>query len=400
MNLQYKEIPRGLKKFLKPYLTRLTKPQQKHFSTLITGLIVNDNKTLQEISDALSEKNQSSLNRFLNNHDLSALNDLRLARIQRALPTRDDGILIIDDTLAHKTGKHMEAAGFHRSGITKQKEWGHNLVNSYYAHPDLQLGYPITAEIFTNKNNTRYPYRPIKRKGLDQVHYARTHGVRGAVCMDSLYYADYVVHELDDDNEQYLLGAPSTLKISITRQPRINLADYAKRIRYTRMHHKNQWYCIHAVWASIRNVGTRRIVISYRESDPDDKKCYVTNLTCSQEELLRLLVCRWRIECWHRDAKQHLGLEDYQVRKDRAVRNVVLAVLIAYTVLVLSLLHTTLRRVAERIGRPLRTIGELCRFMRLAARKGWRWLTRTLRDRLNEFKEILNREVLIKNAKV
>ncbi|MDI6738104.1 MAG: transposase, partial [Nanoarchaeota archaeon] len=136
------------------------------------------------------------------------------------------------------------------------------------------------------------------------------------------------------------------------------------------------------------------------ENDPDDKKIYVTNLTCSQGELLRLLVSRWRIECWHRDAKQQVGFEDFQVRKERAVRNVVLAVLIAYTVLVLSLLHTTLRRVAERVGRPLRTIGELCRFMRLAAMKGWRWVTRMLRERLEEFKAILNREVVVKNAKV
>lgn len=400
MNFSDKEIPRGLTKNLRPYLKNLTKPQQKHFSTLITGLIVNENKTLQEINDALSTKDQSSLNRFINNNDLTKLNDVRLTHVQRKIPTRDDGLIIIDDSLAHKTGKHMEAAGFHRSGITKQKEWGHKLVNSYYAHPDLQFGYPITTDIFTNKNNTKYSYHPIKMMGLDQVRYAREHDMSGVVIMDTLYYADYVVHMLDDDEERYLIGAPSSLKISIARKPRISLADFAKRIQYTRIWHKNQWYRIHDVKASIRGIGVRRIVISYREADPDDKKCYVTNLTCSRRKLLRLLVCRWKIECWHRDAKQHLGFEDYQVRKDRAVRNVVLAVLIAYTVLVLSTLHSTLQRMAKKIGRTLRTIGELCRFMRLATKKGWRWITRIMHERLCQFKDILNREVLIKNAKV
>jgi hypothetical protein len=30
--------------------------------------------------------------------------------------------------------------------------------------------------------------------------------------------------------------------------------------------------------------------------------------------------------------------------------------------------------------RGLRTIGELCRFMKLAAQKGWRWIIRTARE--------------------
>lgn len=400
MNIRFKEIPRGIKKYLRPYRQLLTKPQYAHFSTLITGLIVNDNKTLQEINDALSEKDQSNLNRFLNNHDLSALNELRLACVQRALPTRHDGLLIIDDTLAHKTGKHMEGAGWHRSGVSKHKEWGHCIVNSYYAHPEVSFGYPITADIFTNKDNLKYTYQPVKRIALEQVAYARAHKVKGIVCADSLYYADYVIHALDDTKEKYLLGAPSTLKMSVDRKPRAALPEQFKQESFSRVQIQGRGYYVASVRGSIRGVGLRRVVCSYREGHEDDKKYYVTNLECLDKDLLRLLVCRWRIECWHREGKQQLGFEDYQVRKDRAVRNVVLAVLIAYTVLVLSLLHPTLCRMAERIGRPLRTIGELCRFMRLAARHGWRWITRALREQLEEFKEILSREVLVKNAKV
>ena len=294
----------------------------------------------------------------------------------------------------------MEGAGMHRSGITKQLEWGHNIVNSYYMYPGWKFGYPVTADIFTNKDDANHPYRPIKSMALEQVQYARAHSVQGIVCADSLFYADYVVRELDGEHERYLLGIPSTLKISVARTPRVSVLEHFKHEKFEKVDIRGQSYYVSSVRASIRGVGTRRIISSYREGYEDDRKFYLTNLTYPNKKLIDLLSSRWQIECWHRDAKQHLGFEDYQVRKDRAVRNVVLAVLIAYAILVLSLLHTTLRRVAKHIGRPFQTIGELCRFMRLAARHRWRWVTRMMREHMETFKDLLNREVLVKNAKV
>jgi hypothetical protein len=399
VSLQYKEVPRGLRKYLGPYTKALTKPQRHHFTIMVAGLVVHDNKTVQEINDAFSKKNQSSLNRSIKGWDCERLNELRLAHMQRRLPTRDDGLLIIDDHFAPKTGRQMEGAGRHRSGTTRRLEWGYKIVNSYCAHPDWEFGYPIYADIFTNKDNRCYEYRPIKRIGLELVRYAHAHRVRGVVCMDTLFYADYVIHELDDAEEDYLVGAPSTLKISVNRARRVSLAEYFSNAEFSLKIIDGKGYYISSVWASIRGVGVRRVVCSYRVGD-EDGKFYVTKLRLPDRELLVLLVCRWQVECWHRDAKQHLGLGDSQVRKDRAVRNVALAVLFAYTALVLSLMHSTLRRVAGAMGRPLRTIGELCRFMRLAARRGWRWITRALRKRPELFREVLNREVVVKNAKV
>ena len=400
MSLHFKETPPVLNKYLEPYKKALTKPQRAHFTIFIAGLITNDKKTIQEINDSASKKNQSSLNRSVTRWDIEQLNDIRLSQAQRMLPTRNDGLLIIDNTLAHKTGRHMEGAGMHRSGITKRKEWGHNIVNSYYVYPGWKFGYPITADIFTNKDNPDYPYHPIKRMALEQVRYARAHGVKGIVCADSLFYADYVVQELDGEHERYLLGVPSTLKISVARTLRVSVLEHFKHERFERVDIRGRSYHISSVRASIRGVGTRRIICSYLDEHEDDKKFYLTNLNYPNKKLMDLLASRWQIECWHRDAKQHLGFEDYQVRKDRAVRNVVLAVLIAYTILVLSQLHKTLRRVAKHIERQFQTIGELCRFMRLAAKHRWHWVTRMMRDHMETFKDILNREVLVKNAKV
>ena len=78
-------------------------------------------------------------------------------------------------------------------------------------------------------------------------------------------------------------------------------------------------------------------------------KIYTTNvLDKSDEEMMEILLERWEIETLHRDAKQHLGLEDYQLRKFGGIQKVVLAVLVAYTLLALCLHQKTLNHWEEQ----------------------------------------------------
>jgi hypothetical protein len=108
-----------------------------------------------------------------------------------------------------------------------------------------------------------------------------------------------------------------------------------------------------------------------------------------------LLLKRWKIEGLHRDTKQHLGLEDYQVRKFGAIQKVVCAVLVAYTQIILSKNNAVLKP----LKRGLETIGEGCRFLRLIALKGWKWL-KGISKNIEKLKDVMNSYVFVKNAKV
>jgi len=110
---------------------------------------------------------------------------------------------------------------------------------------------------------------------------------------------------------------------------------------------------------------------------------------------MNLLLKRWKIETWHRDAKQHLGLEDYQVRKFGAIQKVVCTVLVAYTQVILMEEDAILKP----LKRVLSTIGEGCRYIRLLALKGTFWLRQKAKN-LVELADILNKQVFVKNAKV
>src|SRR3989338_10766743 len=130
MSLPVIEKPHQLMANLEAYRKEFTKPQFEHFKRLISGLIISDNKTIQEINDCFGECDQSSLNKFLtlSSWDREKIEKIRMEQIKKTAPSK--GILIIDPTLLHKTGKHMEKANYHYDGLTKEKEWGRQLVHT------------------------------------------------------------------------------------------------------------------------------------------------------------------------------------------------------------------------------------------------------------------------------
>ena len=402
----FKEIPQGLKPYFKPYKKLFNNAGYKHFQTLVTGLIVNDNKTLQEINDAISEKDQSSLNRFVNSDwNRDAVNNVRLQQARQKILRDEKGILVIDDTLLHKTGKKMEKANYHRSGVTKKIEWGHCMINSVLASNTSTPLYPVTEDMYVRKEDCDdIPFRTKRSIALSQVDYARTHSISfDIVVVDAGFQDSDLYKEITSLSLDVLMGIRVSTKISINRKKRVGVGTYLGKLTdddFKAVIRNGKAYFIHAKEVSVRQVGKVKLVISYKQGDEENIKIYMSSLLeKTEEELVGILIKRWDVECWHRDAKQHLGLESYQLRKYRGVRNVVTAVLVAYTLLVLSQKRGILARMNTFFGRGLDTIGELCRFMQQAALKGWRYM-RGLFKKPEEFRNLLNKQVLVKNAKV
>ena len=402
----FKEIPQGLKPYFKPYKKLFNKPDYEHFQTLVTGLIVNDNKTLQEINDSLSDKDQSSLNRFVNSDwNSDAVNEVRLQQARQKLLRDEKGTLVIDDTLLHKTGKKMEKANYHRSGVTKKLEWGHCMVNSVLASNTNTPLYPVTEDIYVRKEDCDdIPFRTKRSIALSQVNYARTHSISfDTVVVDAGFQDSELYKEFTSLGFDVLMGIRVSTKISVKRKKRVSIGTYLGMLTdddFKAVIRNGKAYFIHTKEVSVRQVGKVKLVISYKQGDEENIKIYMSSLLeKTEEELAGILIKRWDVECWHRDAKQHLGLESYQLRKYRGVRNVVTAVLVAYTLLVLNQKRGILVRMNTFFGRGLETIGELCRFMRQAALKGWRYM-RCLFKKPEEFRNLLNKQILVKNAKV
>ena len=227
---------------------------------------------------------------------------------------------------------------------------------------------------------------------------ALENGIKGMVCNDAWYYGEEYVKELRSRGLKYLLGVKTTLKVSINRQKRLSTSDYMKTLTESDFHRyelKNGTYYLHVKEVSVRGDGKEALLISYKKDDEKNVKCYVTNqFRWTHLKYMTTLLKRWNIECLHRDTKQHLGLEEYQMRKYRGMQVVALAVLVAYTLLILNAAPSLLKKF-----RPLKTIGEMCRFAKLSAQNSVYRMKKKFNDMV-EGRRILNQLVLVKNAKV
>src|SRR3990167_4951570 len=400
MSLPVIEKPNQLMASLEVYRGAFTKPQFKHFRRLIAGLIISDKKNIQEINDCFGECDQSSLNKFLtlSSWDREKIEKIRMEQIKKTASSK--GILIIDPTLLHKTGKHMEKANYHYDGLTKEKEWGHQLVHTIFT--DGRNNFPLRGDIYIREVDAdeKHLFKTIREIGIEHLNFAIKNKIPFWLVMaDAGLYADFFLEKIKFIKKKYIVGIRITNKISIDKGKRISVENYLDTLSdldFSTHIYEDGIYHLHVKEVYTRGVGKEKLLISYKDGDEGCIKIYTTNIfNKNNEELMYFLLQRWDIEVLHRDAKQNLGLEGYQIRKFGAIQKVVCAVHVAYTQLALSKHHNIL----EPLKRSLETIGEGCRFFRLIGLKGWRLLKRKAKN-LEKLKEVMNSFVFVKNAKV
>src|SRR3990167_1414974 len=267
----------------------------------------------------------------------------------------------------------MEYANYHYSGMTKKTGWGYFLVNSFFT--DGNTEFPVCADFYLREEDADkdHPFKTLREICLEQLDYAMKKLPIWLFIADSGLYADFLIQDIRSRGLKYILGTKITNNISINGKKRVSIDKYMHTLTDTdfAVHvFDGESYYLHTVEVSERGVGKEKLLISYKNGDEEETRINVTNLLQhSDESILRLLLKRWKIETWHRDGKQHLGLEDYQVRKFGAMQKVVCAILVAYTQLILMKKD----RLLKPLNRIIKTIGEGCRYLRLIALKGAFW---------------------------
>jgi len=331
-----------------------SRPQYQHFQRYVTGVMVAPEVNVSAIAGLFFQgRDRSCLDRFLLEANWSAqeVNRRRVERLnsQPQTASQPGGALIIDDTLTHKTGSKMEGAGRFYDSSAGRYVWGHNLVTCNYAKG--QVSWPINFRVYRKREQCEPEEFQTKLELACELigEAVGKLGVKASVVLfDSWYLCPKLAEYIASLGLDWISEAKSNRMVWIARK-RMSLAEYAASLpteafREAEIYGRRYWYFSRCLWMS--KLGKVRVAIAYpstalRASDnaalEGEPKFLVTNrLDWEKHKILRTYTWRWEIEAFYREVKQHLGLEDYQLRGLRGILRHWCLVLVAYSFLKLS----------------------------------------------------------------
>jgi SRSO17 transposase len=349
-----------------------SKPQLRHFGEYVTGLMVCPNRTVQGINDILFARcDQSALNHFLTDSPWSE-EELDLKRHEFVRDRLGElrlggGTLIIDDTISHHTGKHMEGAGWHYDASEGKAVWGHQLVTSHYVMRWLSL--PLNFRIYLKEGQAGESFKTKLEFARELVRQAVTRGIPfSRVVFDTWYFSVEFVDFLERLGKDWVTRCKSNrIVISGRRRP---ISEWARGLpkkdfkRVVLEHRDGSKEVYYACSRTVRFEGFEkrsRVVVSYPEEKfekREDPYFYCTNrLDWELKRIMRAYAKRSEVEAFYKDAKQNLGMEEYELRKIGGIKRHLQMILTAHTLLSLG----PADRAAGKAMVYLETIGAACR---------------------------------------
>lgn len=368
-----------------------SKPQFAHILSFVLGLIVaeKDQKNVQNIAQIVGTKNQSSLNRFLTTSKWNVMNFL-CSFIALLVPHRQGGILILDDTLIEKSSMLTEGVGKLRDHVKGRYGYYHVMVSTFYLGFNRRI--PMFIDAYLRKkvaDSLNSNFRSKIDIGIALLQKCLKFVTPKAIVFDSWYLSKKLVRALPKTVRWvsrlklcwnvFFHGKELSAKslFRLVRKERFRRVE----IRFGRS--KYRW--VTSIWINVKTLGRVKLVLLKKRWDSKSGIILVSNADWSCMEIIALYKKRWAIEVFYRDAKQHLGLGDYQVTKLNAIIRHWHLVAIAYGLLKNRRLIQGCNGVECK-----QTIGEVCRNMKSEYR-----IDKIVRESFDVYEKVKDVEMVV-----
>lgn len=363
------EFPQMVRDYA-PYFQELFNSRQfKHFREYLTGLITCENITITGMNERFLDRNdQSALNKFLTTAkwDEVELNKLRLELLQQFHETRwsEKGVICIDDVIVHKTGVHIYGVSKLYDHSEGKFVNGQQLVTTHYV--DRKTQYPIEYRQYHRKDTPEAMEKGFRTKielAMELVDDAEARGIPAEVYLaDNWFLCKDLTSKIKSYKKHWIFAVKSNRIINVENR-NISISDYAKQLppeAYKIIEIEDKKYRVFSKVVKLSEIGKVRIVISYDLEKPEADPFFLATdcLTWEAKKILNTYGMRWGVETFYRDSKQHLGLEDCQLRNERGIKRHWYLVFLAYTLLRLDVARS---RFSRWVSSDFRTIGAKCR---------------------------------------
>jgi SRSO17 transposase len=276
----------------------------------------------------------------------------------------DSRFLAIDDTiLEHPYGMKIQGTGKYWDASKKRWIHGHNIVTSMAINN--AEAEPIDIHVYLKEKDAEL-YNAVFRTKIDIAceiirRRAKILNVIG-VLFDSWYCCETVLQLCDELELHWYSELRANRIVFLPRNPdKFHVSEFARALPLEEFKNVE----LPDSWQKYKFMTERKVIIKGKQTKvrtiklvilwdgKDNLESYkflaTNNLSATGIQVLEIHRLRWKIEEFHRDAKQNLGLADCMLRKYDGVVIHLLLVLLAYSALK-RLLASTLKGIVNTIG--------------------------------------------------
>ena len=275
-------------------------------------LVSQVNYTQTYFAEHSEQFSHDRINRLMRENKLTAQELRQLVRQELVLS--ENGYILFDDTVIDKSHSFaIEPVRRQWSGNAKQVIKGIGLVTCVYVNPDIDRFWVIDYRIFDPERDGR-----SKLDHVLEMWQTIVHGEQlpfRTVLMDSWYATMQVMKAIEKAGKIYYCPLKSNRQV--TQKPddpysRVDSLTWSdEELKAGKMVHLKKFPAGHQVKLFRIELSTQRTEYVVTNDHSQDSAA-----ATRQESAIR-----WKIEQFHREAKQVTGLESCQCRSQRAQRN-------------------------------------------------------------------------------
>jgi len=310
-------------------------------SFIQSGKEAHTSSMVQSLSKPFFRRSLSSFTRFLGRNvwAVEEITKIALSQFFHHLGIKAHSVLflIVDDTLARKTGTKMPGCAWHKDGACKPYVFGHQWVLFALLYKDFLL--PLWARLYHPKGT--------KGCGPFQTKITLVKKMLQTLCLpvpcevyllaDGWYWGKPLAQCCRKDGYHMIsqLRSSSVFLIDGKRTKVTTLSTLRSAYREVSLslYGKHRTLKIARFVGLIKDFGKVAIVV-VKEKRKKPRYLVSTNLHLCAFDVLKYYAKRWKIEQMIKDLKQRLGFGDYQTRNVQAIQRHVALVLLSYCVLI------------------------------------------------------------------